>query len=147
MEHDIADHLKSLHTAAVDARNGYDEALRDADVGDLDFLFREMISLHAKHADALALQLRKRGEVADEDGSFMSNIHRAIMDIRSLFGGLDQSVLPGLIDGEERNLSRYNKALDLVGLSEEDRALLLRQRAVIEDAVAKMRSLKASTAA
>lgn len=52
--------MKSLHTAAVDAGNGYDEALRDADAGDLEYLFCEMIALHGTTSQALAVQLQKR---------------------------------------------------------------------------------------
>jgi hypothetical protein len=31
LDHDILEYLKSLHTSAVDARNGYQEALKDAE--------------------------------------------------------------------------------------------------------------------
>jgi hypothetical protein len=34
------------------------------------------------------------------------------MDVRSLFNGLDKSVLPGLIDGEKRNVATYDHVLD-----------------------------------
>lgn len=111
METQTLDELKKLHTAAIDARNGYEEALEDAEGRGLTQLFRQMISLHTTNADELARALTSAGEQADDDGSFMSTVHRAIMGIRGLFGGLDASVLPGLIDGEKRNLKRYDEAL------------------------------------
>jgi hypothetical protein len=40
--------LKKLHTAAIDARNGYQEALDDAKGQGLSGLFAEMVDLHAK---------------------------------------------------------------------------------------------------
>ncbi len=147
MDNDVSEHLKSLHTGAIDARNGYSEALHDAHVGDLLGLFREMIAIHQKNEDELTVQLRKRGDAADEDGSFMSTVHRTIMDIRSLFGGLDDSVLPGLIDGEERNMDRYTKALAITGLSEEERDLIINQRARLEAALIQMRSRNATAGA
>jgi hypothetical protein len=44
-------------------------------------------------------------EIPDENGFFMSVVHKTIIDVRSLFNGLDDSVLPGLIDGEKRNVA------------------------------------------
>jgi uncharacterized protein (TIGR02284 family) len=114
LNNDIVDHLKSLHTSAIDARNGYQEALKDADGKGMTPLFREMIALHQRHADELASELRKADEIPDEKGSFMSVIHETIMDVRSMFNGLDESVLPGLIDGEKRNVSKYDDALKAV---------------------------------
>jgi hypothetical protein len=39
MTNDILDHLKSLHTCAIDARNGYQEALKRADGKGCPFYF------------------------------------------------------------------------------------------------------------
>ena len=41
----------------------------------------------------------------------MTAVHKTIMDVRSMFDGLDESVLPGLIDGEKRNVAKYDAAL------------------------------------
>ncbi len=108
---DHIEHMKSLHTTVVDARNGYEEALKDAEGKGLSPLFREMINLHKNHADALAADLVRHGAKVDDKGSFLSTIHRAVINIRALFGGLDESILPGLIDGEERVVTYYDEAL------------------------------------
>ena len=57
MNNNILDHLKSLHTSAIDARNGYQEALKEADGKGMTPLFRDMIALHERHADELAREL------------------------------------------------------------------------------------------
>lgn len=49
-----------------------------------------------------------------DEGSFMTIVHKNIMDVRSLFNGLDESVLPGPIDGEKRNISKYDDALKAI---------------------------------
>ena len=103
LDDDTLDHLKSLQTGAIDARNGYEEALEGQ-------------------------QLSAAGEKPDESGSFMSTVHRTIMDVRSLFGGLDDSVLPGLIDGEKRNVAAYDEALNKTRPSAELAGLLADQR-------------------
>jgi uncharacterized protein (TIGR02284 family) len=103
--------LTKLHTVLIDSRNGYDEALRDADGGGLTPLFREMIALRDAHHHEIDAHLREAGEAPDESGSFMTAVHRTIFKIRSLMNGLDDSVLPGLIDGEERILNYYDEVL------------------------------------
>jgi len=39
-------------------------------------------------------------EDVGESGSFMLNVYRTILSVRALFNGLENSVLPGWIDGE-----------------------------------------------
>jgi uncharacterized protein (TIGR02284 family) len=134
----IVDHLRSLHTGAIDARKGYEEALKDADEHSLTPLFRRMIALHSAHSDQLAELLGRLGEKADKDGSFLSTVHRSIIAIRSLFGGLDGSVLPGLIDGEGRNLAAYDEALTAGDIPDDVRTLLESQKSGLRHDIADM---------
>jgi uncharacterized protein (TIGR02284 family) len=140
MDDDALEQLKSLHTHAIDARNGYEEALKDAEGQGLTSLFREMIALHEGNADELSACLVRAGAPVNDDGSFMSVVHRTIMSVRSLFGGLGESVLPGLIDGEERNKSGYDKALQMQALPVDLRGLLTKQRDRIDAAIAGMKT-------
>ena len=144
MDQQLLDHLKSLHTAAIDARNGYQEALEDAERKGMTPLFAEMIALHESHSGALSYELTKSGEKADDSGSFMSTVHKTIMDVRSLFNGLDASVLPGLIDGEKRNVSKYDQALKDAKSSAEIATLLTGQRAQIVQKIAEMEARRAA---
>ncbi len=142
MEPDIVDHLKTLHTRAIDARRGYVEALRKAEGKGMTPLFTDMIAIHARNSDELALALRTLGEQADDDGSFMSTVHRTIMDIRSMFGGLGESVLPGLIDGEKRNIESYDETLKILDVHPRLRERLVQQRGRLESVVSEMLSTK-----
>jgi uncharacterized protein (TIGR02284 family) len=137
MDKDTLDHLKTLHTAAIDARNGYQEALEDAEGHGCSALFRDMIALHEGNARALAAELTKAGETPDDSGSFMSVVHRTIMNVRSLFNGLDESVLPGLIDGERRNVSKYDDALRAVS-GQTTTAMLNAQRGQLQQKITQM---------
>ncbi len=58
LEKDILDHLKSLHTSEIDARNGYEKALEDAEGAGMRALFRAMI--RAPRADDNAHELVRR---------------------------------------------------------------------------------------
>lgn len=142
MQQDLIDEVKRLHTNAIDARKGYEEALADAEGKGMTPLFRRMIALHSSNASELTGQLQKNGEMPDQDGSFFAHIHRTIFSIRALFGGLDESVLPGLIDGEQRNAAAYEDALEMSETPADLRALLTTQKSRIETEVAGMRAVK-----
>ncbi|MFC0241720.1 PA2169 family four-helix-bundle protein [Rhodopseudomonas telluris] len=144
MDTTILDHLKTLHTAAIDARNGYEEALEDAEGKGLTSLFRDMIALHQANAEELGALLINAGEQADDSGSFMSVVHKTIMSIRSLFDGLDGSVLPGLIDGEKRNVAKYDDAIAASGAAPAVVATLTAQRSKIREKIALMEQQNAA---
>ena len=108
---DYLEPLKSLHTTLIDSRNGYDEALSDAEGKGLSPLFRELIELHESHHAEIDTLLRAAGETPDENGSFLTTVHRIVFKIRSVTTGLDESVLSGLIDGEQRIASEYEDVL------------------------------------
>jgi uncharacterized protein (TIGR02284 family) len=146
LDSDILNHLKSLHTSSVDARNGYQEALEDADGKGMTPLFRDMIALHEANASELGRLLVKANEIPDERGSFMTMVHKTIMDIRSLFNGLDESVLPGLIDGENRNISKYDDILKDAKLPADIATVLAAQRDRIMQKVTQMEARKFAAA-
>ena len=151
MVNETVNHLKSLHTSAIDARNGYREALKDAagireaEGKGMMPLFRDMMNLHDANATELGRELVKVNELPDEEGSFMTVIHKTIMDVRSLFEGLDESVLPGLIDGEKRNVSKYEDALKQAGVPPNVAALLKRQRQGLVQKISWMQELAAES--
>ena len=138
MDTHIVDHLKTLHTSEIDARNGYEEALEDAEGKGLTPLFRDMIGLHHANAEELGGMLINAGEDANDTGSILSIVHRTIMSVRSLFDGLDGSVLPGLIDGEKRNVTKYEEALRVLAGSPAIGNVLEAQRDKIQAKIALM---------
>ena len=145
MDKEVLDHLKALHTSEIDARNGYEEALEDAEGRGLTPLFRDMFGLHESNADELGRVLIGAGEIASPDGSFMSVIHRTIMNVRSLFDALGDSVLPGLIDGEKRNVEKYDKVLSSAALPGPIGQLLTEQRNRIRERIALMETERADS--
>jgi uncharacterized protein (TIGR02284 family) len=139
-----ADDLKSLHTTLIDSRNGYDEALQDAEGKGLTDLFRDMIALREHDAEALKTHVIALGEQPNEDGSFLSTVHRAVISVRSLFQDLDERILPGLIDGEERIRGYYDEAIKSSPGGAEQK-LLLAQREKLDDVIRGMKA-RAATA-
>jgi uncharacterized protein (TIGR02284 family) len=138
---DIKDGLTSLYTRAVDARRGYEEALEQAHGHGLTSLFQDMIATHTTNATELSGHLKALGEQPDPGGSFMGTVHSTIMDIRGLFGGLGESVLPGLIDGEQRNVARYNEVLGTPDIPHDIGDSLQNQRGRIETMLTAMQQI------
>ena len=145
VEKDTLDYLKSLHTSEIDARNGYEEALEDAEGRGLTPLFRDMVVLHDGNAHEIERVLTDAGEKPSSDGSFMSVIHRTIMNVRSLFDALGDGVLPGLIDGEKRNVEKYDKALSTAAFPGPIGQLLTAQRNRIQERIALMETERADS--
>ena len=134
--------LKTLHTLLIDSRNGYDEAFQDAEGKGLSQLFRDMMAFHQHSAEALAAYLNSYGEKVDDTGSFMTTVNRTVISLRSLFGGLNESIIPGLIDGEQRIASYYDTAVKTCPADAPERKVLLEQRASLQEKITQMRTQK-----
>lgn len=135
---DRLDALTALHTALIDSHNGYETALEHADGKGLGPLFSDMVTLRNTHAAELATALASAGEAPDEGGSFMSAVHWAVINVRALVTGLDESILPGLVDGEKRIVGYYDEALTAWAGDSNVTALLQKQRAVVQGKIAAM---------
>jgi uncharacterized protein (TIGR02284 family) len=136
MNSNYRDALSSLHTTLVDSRNGYDEAIKDAGQTGLVTLFEEMVALRRQAIAELEPLVAAAGLNPDEDGSFMSTVHRTVISVQSMLTDLDETVLPGFIDGEKRILGYYDEAIAAAG--DPDREVLLRQRADLLDRISEM---------
>jgi uncharacterized protein (TIGR02284 family) len=139
---DYSDTLKSLHTTLIDSRNGYDEALQDAEGKGLTSLFREMIASRDRDIQKISVMLRTLGQQADCSGSFMSTVHRTVISVRSMITGLDASILPSLISGEERIIKTYDDAIAAAPADVSDTIELESQRNNLERVIDNMRRMK-----
>ncbi len=144
---DRTDALKTLHTSLIDSRNGYDEAVKQAAGEGLTPLFQDMIALRTNAANELATHLLSLGEKADADGSFMSTVHRTVIDLRSYITGLDANVLPALISGEERIVGYYDAALEASAPADPEYAVLIDQRDALKVKIRDMEVMHARAAA
>jgi uncharacterized protein (TIGR02284 family) len=133
------DSLTFLHTALIDSRNGYEEAVKDAEGKGLTPLFRDMVALRDRDAAELGQHLKLLGVAVDESGSFMSSVHRAVINFRSIFTELDEGVLPGLVDGEERILGYYNDAMETTLPGSSENTTLIAQRRKLQSVLADMK--------
>jgi uncharacterized protein (TIGR02284 family) len=141
---DQVEALEELRTSLIDSRNGYEEALEDAQGKGLTPLFGEMIELRANAISELGAAVVKLGGDASSEGSFMSAVHRTVISIRSMLTGLDDTVLPALVDGEHRILEKYDDTLK-EDLLPDIRATVAAQRAQLARKIEQMKAQTASS--
>lgn len=137
----LLDHLKSLHSGAIDARDAYEQALRESEGYGLSELFERMTAFHQSRALELAQVLAQFGAAPEAGGSFLTAIQRTLTSIRAIFDRQSESILPELIDGETANVGHYEEALALPGTDPAIRDLLVAQRDRLRIEIAAMRAL------
>jgi uncharacterized protein (TIGR02284 family) len=130
--------LAALHTALVDARNGYDEAIGDAQQPDLKAIFERVKTLHENAHAELHGALRARGLSPDDNGSFMSAVHKTVISVRSAVAGLDDRSLSSFASGEERIVQDYERAIEDNRDDGSLVAVLQRQKAELETVISEM---------
>lgn len=134
--------FQDLLTVVIDSRNGYKEALEDTKHTRMAALFASMLTLKDRHVSELEGLLRERGVEPDESGSFLTTINRAIISIKSVFGGVDESVIPGLIDGESRIVGYYDDAVLAASDNEREKQVLTKQRLELTQMIDTMRAMQ-----
>lgn len=132
--------LKSLHTILIDSLNGYRTALDEAGGKGLTRLFNEMIALRTQQIDQVSVALQDMGAPTDSDGSFLTTVHKAVISLSALFTGLDESILPGLVDGEQRIRTYYDAALASAPVDGPERAMLVKQRDALQAKIDEMKA-------
>jgi uncharacterized protein (TIGR02284 family) len=136
-----AESLKKLHTDLVDNRNGYEEAVKDAEPP-LKAFFAEMVALKEKDHAELHGALSRLGEKPDEDGSFMSTVHKTVISVRAAVTGLGTNALSSFVMGEEQIVDAYDTALKDFASDPEIGATLTRQKATLLTKIAQMKQME-----
>ena len=130
--------LQTLHTAVIDARNGYDEAIKDAEAAELKLMFEKVRRVHSLAHQDIHKLLVDRGLTPDEGGSFMTTVHEVVIGVRAAVIGLGPDSLPAFANGEEDTLRKYDNAMSADPSSA---ATLRPHRAALDGAMAEMRTM------
>ena len=137
-----ADSLKKLHTALVDSRNGYKQAVKDADTLAIKALFIEMVALKEKDHAELHAGLTNLGEKPDESGSFLSTVHKTVISVRSAVTGLGSNALGSFVMGEEQIVKECDEALKECASDPAITATLNRQKETLLGKISQMKSME-----
>jgi uncharacterized protein (TIGR02284 family) len=102
--------LEKLHARLRDVDHGYQEALEHAEP-DVAPSLLQMQVLHREDADHLRSHLSQLHGDASKEGSWMTPVQEAVMDVRAWLTGIDKNVLPAVIRGERSLLELYDDAV------------------------------------
>ncbi len=120
--------LAELHTRQLDTIAGYDKVLEKAEPA-----FRpvaaEFRALHIRQAAAVAEMLEGDGHDPSQDGSFFAHVNRAVVEIRSWFDEISDTIMDALVNGEKHVLEAYDQAIDAVTVCAERKRVLAEHRA------------------
>ena len=129
----------TLHTTIVDAVHGYKTMLERAEP-EFKPVVQSLIDLHTQQANTITTMLTSRGVEPDTDGSFMVYVHDAIISIRSWFDDVDKSMIPAILDGEDKILKQYDEAIDEFLDTPQVTDVLSRQRTALSNMLRTLRS-------
>ena len=137
------DAIKTLHTSMIDTCRAYEKAAAETELPELKDFFAGMVVLRQKDHEQLHRVLTEMGETPNEDGSFMTTVHRAVIGARSAITGVDKSSLSAFASGEENIVKEYEDALGQGDIHHETTALLEHQKAALVEKIAQMKALAA----
>lgn len=133
--------FQDLLTLVIDSRDGYKEALEETQPANM-AAFSNMLALKERHVAVLSDLLRNRGVHPDESGSLLTALNHAIFSLRTVFGGVEENVLPGLIDGEGRIIAHYDDAIVAAAERDQERDELTKQRLELNQMLNTIRALQ-----
>ena len=107
---DTLEKTVELKVAMDDALEGYETMLEKAEPSFKPTVSGLLAHHRAARADIDAL-LRERGVNVDDDGSIMGTVHKTVVTLRSIVDDVDRDFIPGILDGENRNLRKYDDAI------------------------------------
>lgn len=134
---------RDLKVAMDDALEGYEKMLEKAEPS-----FRPTVSSlleqHRAARQEIAGLLRERGAGTDGDGSFMGAVHKTVVTLRSVVDDPDGDWIPGILDGEQRNLDKYDDAIAEAAADPAVRATLSKHRERLQRSVDALGGRRAS---
>ena len=134
---------------------GYEKALeelrsRKTDTGsdaDLESLFASYITDSREFSAELSREVNMLGEEAEEGTMASGKLYRAWMDVKALFSGKDRhTILSSCETGEDAAQKAYKDALATEGISENVRAIILKQQTELKRAHDKIKMLRDASA-
>lgn len=137
--------LNDLIAINNDRIAGFEKAMADIKDENIDLktLFQEYATQSRKFSQELTTVVAASGGEAETDNSFAGSLHRAWIDIKSLFGGNDRkSILAEAERGEDAIKKAYATAIKEGQLIGEAARLVTAQSAYIKAAHDKIKALR-----
>lgn len=139
----ISSKLNDLLEKTYDAEKGFRKASDNVDNPALKNYFKQKADERYSFGHDLKAEIKSFGEDVDKGGSATGTVHRAWMDVKSLFSAdNEESMLEEAIRGEKSAISEYQETINDGSLPESTRSLLISQKNQIEGGLSKIKSLE-----
>lgn len=132
--------LAVLQARHADAANGYEKGLEKADA-DIKPVLEKLKRLHEQASTETGEIVQAHGHEPKPDGSWLSIVHETMMTVRGIFDGIDDDIIPAIIDGEQRIADQIDTVLAQDQWSKSERQTIQDQRARIQAALASLREI------
>ncbi len=139
---EILEELEEVLEKNKDAEKGFEKAAKNAENSSLKRYFERKSKERRKFNLDLKNRMKSNFTDFDEDSSFTGTIHRAWMDVKSLFSANDdESMLEESIRGDKAAIDEYNDILEEDGIPADLKTLLSEQRDQIKRDIEKNKVL------
>lgn len=105
------DRIEEVRTRVVDTIDGFGKIVERAEPEFLG-IANTFLSMHQCHERVLTDFLRDSGRGADKTGSIFGTVNRGLIEARSWFDRVDETMIDSIISGEKHVLEAYEQALD-----------------------------------
>lgn len=143
---EISEKLNHILEKNFDAEKNYRFAAENADSGRLKDFFAERAEERYDFQHELKSEIRSFGEVPKEESSFMGDVQRTWMNLKTAFSNKkEEALLEEIIRGEQSALEEYEGILDSPDLRPSTRKILVKQKEAIETILKKTRNMEPQT--
>lgn len=137
------DSLQELLEKNYDAEKGYKKTLDEADNPNLKEFLKQQAIMRNRFATEIHTALRALNAEPKEKGSTTADLHRAWIDLKTLFTkNDDEAVLEECLRGEKASLEEYEEKLNKTVFSPETKAMLEKHLQEIRNTVSQIQHLE-----
>lgn len=104
------DRIEEVRTRVIDTIDGFGKIVERAEPEFLE-IANTFLSMHQCHERVLSDFMRQSGRDTGKGGSFFGTVNRSLIEARSWFDHVDDTMLDSIISGEKHVLEAYEQAL------------------------------------
>lgn len=140
---DVGNKLNDLLEKTYDAEKGFKKASENVDNPSLKAYFKNKAQERYNFGHELKTEIRSFNQDIDKGGSATGTMHRAWMDVKSLFSAdNEESMLEEAIRGEKAAVNEYEEVLSETSLPLSTKSILQSQKNIINEGLAKINLLE-----
>lgn len=143
---EISAKLNHILEKNFDAEKNYRFAAENAENSRLEQFYTERAEERYDFQHELKSEVRSFGEIPKEESSFLGDVQRTWMNLKTaLSNNKEEVLLEEVIRGEQKALEEYEEILDSPDLRPSTRSILLKQKEAIEVILKKTKNKELQT--